>query len=588
VIKYRQQQDKINSRYTKYLGVFILAVLAGVAVSLYNFSVLIMFALILFIAISFKYFNQVLFLLILYLPFQIAFNIMPGIDLASGRVFILCLFAVWIIKSFAEKRFIVKLNLQTLLILAFLFVAIFSITQAWDGERAIRKILVFLSIFPLYFIITSIFSPFCKGGQGGFRDADIHKIRTSSRLPRCSLSAEDCSGLRTFPSQSSAKRLRWGDKSEEVLKILKVLVLSGFVLSLIGITQFTLQFFVGVDPIMIFWSKYIAPFFYGNTFGAEVISNPSWLVNIGGTTILRAFSLFPDPHMFSFYLGLLTPLVFAIALVNKNSVDCHSELVSESISDKGLSYFQFVRQSIGRIGKNGGYGQKILKQVQNDKNAFFSSRLLYFILVAMLLAELFTFSRGGYLGMIAGIGVVIILFWRKISFNKKIILGLTSAIAVIFLLTTSQSVINRFLSSFDFSEGSNTERIKNWSQGYEMFADNFLFGVGIGNYSLEINPTIAYRTPVYAHNLYLDIGAEMGIFALIIWIVLIAATIYQLYKTSRNNKSEFSRTVSIGLIGSLVWFSVHSFFDTPIYSPTILAIFVVIISLAILVSSSKQ
>ena len=493
----KQWQYKINSKYLKYLGVFILAVLAGVAVSLYNFSVLIMLALILFIVISFKYFNQVLILLILYLPFQIAFNIMPGIDLASGRVFILCLFAVWMIKSLAEKRFIVKLNLQTLLILAFLFVAIFSITQAWDGERAIRKILVFLSVFPLYFIITSIFSPFCKGGQGGFRIDYIYKI-------------------------------------------LKALVLSGFILSLIGIIQFTLQFFVGVDPIMIFWSKYIAPLFYGNTFGAEVISNPSWLVNIGGATVLRAFSLFPDPHMFSFYLGLLIPIVFAIVLVNK--------------SDKFLS---------------------------NNKS-------LYIIFAVMFLVELFTFSRGGYLGMIAGISVVIILLWRRISFNRKIILGLTSAIAVIFLLTTSQSVINRFLSSFDFSEGSNTERIKNWSQGYEMFADNFLFGVGIGNYSLEINPTIAYRTPVYAHNLYLDIGAEMGIFALIIWLILIIATIYQLYKASRNSGNEFLRIVSIGLIGSLVWFSVHSFFDTPIYSPTILAIFVVIISLAILVSNSKQ
>ena len=41
--------------------------------------------------------------------------------------------------------------------------------------------------------------------------------RTSSLSPRCSLSAEDCSDLRVFSSQSSAERLRRGDKREEVL-----------------------------------------------------------------------------------------------------------------------------------------------------------------------------------------------------------------------------------------------------------------------------------------------------------------------------------------------------------------------------------
>ncbi|MEA1936633.1 MAG: hypothetical protein U9N04_00795, partial [Patescibacteria group bacterium] len=238
--KIKSLNKALNIKVRQYWSVFLLAVLAGTIISLSSFSILAMLALVLFIIISFRYFNQVLILLILYLPFQIAFNIMPGIDLASGRVFVLALFAVWIIKSLAEKRFVIKLNLQVLLLLAFLALAIFSITQAGNEERAIRKVLVFLSVFPLYFVITSL-----------------------------------------------------KNSKENIDKILKALILSGFVLSLIGAAQFAAQFFVGVDPIMIFWSKYLAPIFYGNTFGAEVISNPSWLVNINGATILRAFSLFP-------------------------------------------------------------------------------------------------------------------------------------------------------------------------------------------------------------------------------------------------------------------------------------------------------
>ena len=498
-----QNLKRIN---IEYLAIVLLAVLSGFFISFYSLSVLFLLSSILFVVISFKYFNQVLFLLILYIPFQVALNISVGIDLASGRVLILYLFAVWVIRSLAEKRSVIRLNLQTLLISLFLFVAIFSMLQAWDIERAFRKILVFLSIFPLYFIITSI--PFsCKEVSGVVKN-----------------------------------------KSYYIYKILNALIFSGVILSLIGIIQFMLQFIIGIDPVMEFWSRYVSPIFYGNTFGAEVIANPSWLVNIGGATVLRAFSLFPDPHMFSFYLGLLIPIVLAFILFEKKDMECHSEPI---------------------------------RQVQNDK--CFNHKLLYIVFFTMLLAELLTFSRGGYIGLIAGVGVTIILLWKYISFNKKVILGLVAGISVLFISFTNQSIINRFLSSFDFDEGSNTERIKNWDQGYEMFADNFLTGVGIGNYSIYLYPTAEYRTPIYAHNLYLDLGAEMGIFALFVWLALIGITIWQLFETGKRSKDVFMSALSFGLIGSLVWFSVHSFFDTAIYSPTILAVFVIIISLSIMV-----
>jgi len=510
-----QNLKRIN---IEYLVIVPLAVFSGVFISFYNLSILFLLSSILFIVVSFKYFNQVLFLLILYIPFQVALNISAGIDLASGRVLILYLFAVWVIKSLAEKRLIIRFSLQTLLISLFLFIAIFSIFQAWDMERAFRKILVFLSIFPLYFIITSL-----------------------------AISSLDKKRVRAI-----------------VCRILNALIISGFILSLIGIIQFMLQFFIGINPIMDFWSKFVSPIFYGNTFGAEVIANPSWLVNIGGATVLRAFSLFPDPHMFSFYLGLLIPVVFAIVLC-------------------GNSHFYFFQKvppnkaCPERKPNGGGRG------VRNNGIFQYNNKLLYFILIIMLLAELLTFSRGGYIGMITGIGVTIILLWKYINFNKKVILGLITGISVLFIMFSNQSIVNRFLSSFDFKEGSNTERIKNWNQGYEMFADNFLTGVGIGNYSIYLYLTAEYRTPIYAHNLYLDIGAEMGVFALLVWIALIGVTIWQLFKTGRRTEDIFIRTLSFGLIGSLIWFFMHSFFDTAIYSPTILSIFVIIISLSVII-----
>lgn len=483
---------KLKEIKFEYLAIFVMVVFAGLMVSIYNLSVVVLLISILFLLISFKYFNQILFLLILYIPFQIALNIAPGIDLASGRFLILYFFVVWIIKSLAEKRLVIRFNLQTFLIVVFLALAIFSISQAWEMERALRKILVFLSIFPLYFVITS-----------------------------------------------------FEMKKKYLFQIINTLFLSGFILSLIGIIQFLLQFIVGISPVINFWGKYIAPIFYGHTFGAEVISNPSWLVNIQGTTVLRAFSLFPDSHMFAFYLGLLIPVALAILLVDK-------------------------------------------KLIEKNKQIFFNTKFVLIVFLVMFFALLLSFSRGGYLGMLTGIASVILLMWRKIDFSKKIYLGIISFSFLLMIIITNQAVLNRFVSSFDFQEGSNSERIKNWQQGWEVFSDNVFTGIGIGNYSIYLYPTIEYRTPVYAHNLYLDIGAEMGIFSLLTWFLLIGITVWQLFNIGQKTKDVFLTVVSFGLIGSFVWFSVHSFFDTAIYSPTILTIFIIILSLSSLIIGKKK
>ncbi|MBW6440945.1 O-antigen ligase family protein [Patescibacteria group bacterium] len=542
----------------EYLGILAAAISAGFLISVYNLSVLFFLTSVLFFLASFKYFKQMVFLLILYIPFQIALNVTAGIDLASGRVLILYLFAVWIVKSLTEKKFIIRFNLQTLFVCAFLILAVFSMGQAQDMGRAIRKILVFLSIFPLYFILTSLEVP--------------------------SLDKEGSEVLQ--------------NKNSPLYKIVKALLLGGFVISLIGIVQFALQFIFGIDLVMEFWSKYVAFIFYGETFGAEVLSNPSWLVNVSGVTVLRAISLFPDPHMFSFYLGLIVPIVLALVLFEKKNIISVIPIeagVQDVIKNINLkkTILQRWQKALKKILKYYGLGKKILNQAQNEENnkmknktserIYINIKLIYIILFTMLLVELLTLSRGGYIGMMAGTGVIIILSWKYIDDFKKLVVGFIFAIFLFVAFFTNQSIVSRFLSSFNFAEGSNVERIKNWNQGWEVFSDNVLTGVGIGNYSIYLYPTIEYRSPVYAHNLYLDLGAEMGILALMVWILLIGITMWQLYQLSRKTKDNFQRAISIGLIGSLMWFSVHGFFDTPIYSPVILSIFIVIISLSVMV-----
>ncbi|MDD3006601.1 MAG: O-antigen ligase family protein [Candidatus Pacebacteria bacterium] len=463
-----------------------LSLIAGFLIAVNNLSMFFILFSFVFFWFVLERFESSLVLLVFYLPFQVALNVAAGFDLASGRVFILFLFMVWIFRSLKNKKLEIDFSLETLLLTLFLFFAIFSLSQSFEMDRAIRKILVFLSVFPLYFVLTS--------------------------LP----------GRKDF-----------------ILKIVKALLAGGLIISLFGAIQFFAQFFFGINPLFDCFAKIIAPVFYGNTFAAEVVANPSWLVNVGGTTLLRAFAIFSDPHIFSFYLGLITPIAFAVVM-----------LPSDNLKKAGL----------------GG-----------------SKKFVYLAFLFLTLAELLTFSRGGYMGMFAGFFTLIVLFWKRFASGQKKALHTLLVIGIVFATTISSSVLTRFFSSFDLTEGSNMERMKNWRQGLDIFSDKPLTGVGIGNYSFYLDPTTAYRTPIYAHNLYLDLGAELGIFALLAWVLLIVVIVVELFIASRRTSDKTLSYLALGLIGSFVWYSVHSFFDTSIYAPNILAILTAILSLAVLV-----
>jgi O-antigen ligase len=470
----------------KNLPLFIFALFSGYLVSESSFSVLVILAASAAFWFVLERFESALALLVFYLPFQVALNLAAGFDIASGRVLIPLLFGVWAMRSLKDKKIEIDFSLETLLLSAFLFLAVFSFFQVSETDRAVRKILVFLSVFPLYFILTS-----------------------------------------------------FAGRKDLIIRIVKALIAGGFLMGVFGVLQFFAQFVFGINPLFDFFARVIAPVFYGNTFAAEVVANPSWLVNVGGTTLLRAFVCFSDPHIFSFYLGLLIPVVFAVAML--------------------------PRQDLKECG--------ILA-----RKAF-----VYPTFLLLLLCEFFTFSRGGYLGMFAGGLTLLVFFWKRFTRRQKKSLAALAAAGILFVTVVNSSIASRFLSSFDFAEGSNVERMKNWRQGWEVFSDNLLTGVGIGNYSFYLDPTVAYRTPIYAHNLYLDLGAELGALALLAWVFLIMATVGDLYAASRKTADRLVSYLALGLIGSLVWYSVHSFFDTSIYAPNILAIFTVILSLSVMV-----
>jgi len=407
-----------------------------------------------------------LVILILYLPFQLAINPMAGIDLASIRILILVLFFAWLAQGLKNKNFQIKNNPQTWLVASFLFLNAFSLIMAKNTDWSIRKLLFLFSIFPIYFVASQLIC--------------------------------------------DKKRL---------LMVTNAMVFGGAVVATLGIIQFLAQFVVGLETTFAFWAKYMTMPFLGDSFGEAVLKNPSWLVNVAGQTYLRATSLFPDPHMFSFYLGLVLPLALGLMLEKKK----------------------------GNWLAAGAFNM-------------------------IFLADALTFSRGGYLGLFAGAIFVGISFWQRIDRKYKITMGALLSLGLLIAIVPSP-ISQRFISSFDLKEGSNQGRIAMWRKAAEVVLENPLLGVGIGNYPLEVSPTATYRDPIYAHNTYLDIAAETGILNMLVWIGILGVTFWGFWRKSRRENLFFFSSVS------LVIFSAHSLVETAIYSPVVLTLFLVIISL---------
>lgn len=414
------------------------------------------------------------YFLVAYLPWQLALNLAPDVDLLSGRVMILLLFLVWLIKVVKSGGLKTARNQVAIALILILAVSLISLLVAQNPVWGARKWLVFVSVFPLFFLTKYFINDWKK-----------------------------------------TRQLIW------------VMSVSAALAALVALGQFLAQFIWGLEKVMAWWGGQIAPWFLGQTFAQSVIQNPSWLVEISGRTLMRAIGLFPDPHMLAFFLGLTSPLVLVMIFYEKRY------------------------------------------------------RLLLFIVYCLsFIVLLLTFSRGGYLGLVLGLAAMSVMAWRHLAVKEKKFWGSFLVLALIVILLVGVPVLGRFFSSFDLAEGSNLGRLAIWQESWAVFKTSPMLGVGLGNYPLALDFGANYRSAVTSHNLYLDILAETGLLGLAVWGWFGWGVLGGAARQSKNQ----NRTLVIlgsGVLGSGVYFLTHSFFETAIFNPTILAYLMIVAGLGV-------
>lgn len=97
-----------------------------------------------------------------------------------------------------------------------------------------------------------------------------------------------------------------------------------------------------------------------------------------------------------------------------------------------------------------------------------------------------------------------------------------------------------------------------------MFAAHPLLGVGIGNYGAAYpayHPRGWYASLDHAHNYYINIAAEAGVFGLTAYALWLGSALWYSYASARLEHDRAWRALLLGVLGGLVTTSVHNLFD---------------------------
>jgi len=206
-----------------------------------------------------------------------------------------------------------------------------------------------------------------------------------------------------------------------------------------------------------------------------------------------------------------------------------------------------------------------------------AAKLGLFLIAGMLItSSILASSRGGWIGLISGLIYIILVAnykriekWFALIFFSTFIF-LIPIIAAIFYFMRASGDSYRFL----LARGA-------WG----MIKENPFLGKGIGTFMDYCAQYTNNFGALYAHNCYLQIWAESGIFSLLCFLSLVGYVFFRSIKSISGMPKSLDFFLLMGLNAGLVGFLVHSLFDTHLYSFQLSFLFWVILGLTVALSS---
>lgn len=146
----------------------------------------------------------------------------------------------------------------------------------------------------------------------------------------------------------------------------------------------------------------------------------------------------------------------------------------------------------------------------------------------IFLGLLVSFSRSAWLGLVIGIAWLAWIVYQKNNFTEKKtfwkILFVLCMSGMVFTFILKDVISPRFDSVIIEKERSVIERQTTWREAISLIREHLFIGTGAGNYTkalIQKYPNIPVYAIQPAHNIFLLVGAELGLIGLIFFLGLL-------------------------------------------------------------------
>lgn len=192
------------------------------------------------------------------------------------------------------------------------------------------------------------------------------------------------------------------------------------------------------------------------------------------------------------------------------------------------------------------------------------SLLIAFLALITFIILILTQSRGGYLGVLMSLVILGCLRWPFLGWG---VLLLAISIPLIGRWDELLSLMDTL--SREDSFGGWVDRLDIWTQSAQAMQDFVFTGIGIGTFTLVIPLLYPLRVPIegfpHAHNLFLQVGLDLGLPGLIAYLSIIVSCFWMLIHLVRDRSDPLRWSLSIGATSSLTGMLVHGLFDATLW-----------------------
>jgi O-antigen ligase len=217
-----------------------------------------------------------------------------------------------------------------------------------------------------------------------------------------------------------------------------------------------------------------------------------------------------------------------------------------------------------------------------------AKRLLYITAVSLMgIALLLSGSRGGFVAMLAGL-ILIVLLAKRSAGRKQVVLQIALVAALLVTIIGGAIVVGGETSLARFAESAQSgdapaNRLHIWRVTLDVIRAHMPLGSGFGTFGVaftrfDTNGGV-FRVE-QAHNDYLQIAADAGLPGVAIGVWFLFLLIRTGFKNVKN-ANDYTRGVAVGSFAGCCAVIVHSIFDFVLHTTAISLLFLVLAGLLV-------